>query len=67
MSLIAAWELLAVDDLGPGVEEGTRRMKVSTVAHLPDGGMQFVQARVDLSPEQLDVWVRTVAGRQVEP
>lgn len=65
--LIAGWELLATDDEGPGAEPGTRRMRISTVAHMPNGDMRFVQARCDLSPQQLDTWIATVSGRQVEP
>lgn len=67
MGIVAAWELLATDDLGPGEDEGTRRYRISTVAESPDGTLRFVQTVTDLTPGQLQRWERSMDGKRVQP
>lgn len=67
MALIAAWEAIAVDDLGPGAAEGTRSYKITTVAETPDGTLHMVAAICDLTPEQLENWRASMDGKRVQP
>ncbi len=53
--LVASWEHLSTDDIGPGTE-GKRRVKVTAVASLSDGTLRMVAARVEMTPDELRRW-----------
>lgn len=48
MTLVAAWELIALDDQGDGTQ------RVTAVAEVLDGSLRLVSAEVQLSPEQAE-------------
>lgn len=64
---VRAWELLATDDMGPGDEPDSRQYRVSAVAECGDGRLRVVTAQVDMTPEQLQVWLARVGGQRVRP
>lgn len=67
MALVASWEVLAVDDVGPGCCVGTRLYRVSTVATLHDGTMTPAQVDVSMSPAALEAWMGAVGSKPVTP
>lgn len=64
---MASWEVLAVNDLGPGCCPGTRRYRLVTIATTEDGTMRPASVEVSCSPEAFDRWMAEVGNRPVTP
>ena len=67
VGLVTSWELLGVDDVGPGEADGTRRVKVHTVAHGPGDTTRLVDATVEVRPELFEEWLSWATGRLIRP
>lgn len=64
---MASWEVLAVDDLGPGCCPGTRQYRLATVAFTDDGMMRSASIEVSCSPAAFERWMGQVGARPVTP
>lgn len=67
MPLVASWEVLEVEDLGPGCCPGARRYRLHAVATTEDGTMRSTSVEVSCSPAAFDRWRAEVGSRPVTP
>lgn len=67
MACVASWEVLAVDDIGPGTTERTRRFRISTIAALDDETLRPVQVNVVMTPTAMERWQAAAGQRPVTP
>lgn len=61
MTLVASWEVLAIDDVGEA-EPGVRKVDVTAVAQTPDGSMRMVRAEMAMTPRVLAGFVDRLAS-----
>lgn len=67
MPLLASWEVLAIDEIGPGGQPGQRRFHIWTIATTTDGDLQPVNVTRDVAPEVMVRWAAARGHGKVTP